>query len=197
VDNISWSDITAAGGFLDRINSSAILTSVAGSDTRLRFRLPSESEWEYAARGGPHWTDGFAFSGSNSIDTVGWYGPRFSRARRAVCRVLGRRLGWRIAGRFPLRKPTSTHPVAGKAPNQLGLYDMCGNVWEWCQDVCIDDINAAPADGTPNLGPGDERRLRGGSHQNWDIHCTVWFRYGIDPQHHDGCIGFRIALAPE
>lgn len=90
---------------------------------------------------------------------------------------------------------TRTHPVALKAPNQLGLYDMSGNVWEWCQDVCTDDLNEVPADGAPYLGPGDERRLRGGCHTNWDLHCTVSWRYGITPDAHDSCLGFRVALA--
>jgi formylglycine-generating enzyme required for sulfatase activity len=175
-----------------------VLAAVAGSDRTLRLRLPSETEWEYAARGGPHWRDGFRFSGSNEIDEVAWYGPRFSAARRLLCRVLGWRVGWRIAGRFPpLRLPTHTHEVALKAPNQLGLYDMCGNVWEWCQDTCADDIDAVPGDGTPLLGPGTERRLRGGCHHNWDIHCTVWWRYGITQDFYDGCVGFRLVLAPE
>jgi sulfatase modifying factor 1 len=196
VTNVSWDHITGAGGFLERINSSRILADVAGCDKGLRLRLPSETEWEYAARGGPHWRDSFSFSGSNNIDEVAWYGPRFSKARRLVCWVLGWPLGWRLTGRFPRRKPTRTHDVATKAPNQLGLYDMCGNVWEWCQDTCATDIEAVPRDGTPHLGPGMERRLRGGCHHNWDIHCTVWFRYGIAPEAHDGCIGFRLVLGP-
>ena len=196
VENVSWDHICGAGGFLDRINASEILTEVSGADRTLRFRLPSETEWEYAARGGPHWTDGFAFSGSHDIDGVAWYGPRFSSARRLVCRLLGWRLGWRLMGRFPRRKPTYTHEVATKSPNQLGLYDMCGNVWEWCQDTCVNDISAVPRDGTPCLGQSTDRRLRGGCHHNWDIHCTVWFRYGIAQDAHDGCIGFRLVLAP-
>lgn len=57
-------------------------------------------------------------------------------------------------------------------------------------------LGAGEADGTPYPGPGTDRRLRGGSHQNWDIHCTVWWRYGIQPDAHDGCIGFRLVLAP-
>jgi sulfatase modifying factor 1 len=194
VTNVSWERVTGPDGFLQRINASPIRTAVAGGDEGLFFRLPSETEWEYAARGGPHWRDGFAFSGSNNIDEVAWYGSKFSRSRRLVCRLLGWRIGWRWAGRFRRRRPTHTHPVAAKAPNQLGLYDMCGNVWEWCQDRCC-EIDSVPRDGSPCEVGSAERRLRGGCHHNWDIHCTVWFRYGIAPDSRDGCIGFRLVLA--
>jgi formylglycine-generating enzyme required for sulfatase activity len=195
VENVSFKDITRPNGFLERANA-LIRPAVAPDDPELRFRLPSETEWEYAARGGPAWRDNFAFSGSNDPDQVAWYGPRWTRARQAVLRLLGPRLGWRLAGRWPRRRrPTEIHDVALKSPNQLGLYDMSGNVWEWCQDVCIDDIDAIPADGTPYLGAGEERRLRGGCHHNWDLHCRVFWRYGIAADAHDGCIGFRVVLA--
>jgi formylglycine-generating enzyme required for sulfatase activity len=170
---------------------------VVGSDRGLRFRLPSETEWEYAARGGPPWTDGFAFSGGNDIDKVAWYGQRFSGARRLVGRLLGWRLGWRLTSRPRRRTSTHAHDVGTKAPNQLGLSDMCGNVWEWCQDACVDDSQAVPADGSAWLGPGPDRRLRGGCHHNWDIHCTVWFRYGIARDTQGEAIGFRLVLAGE
>jgi formylglycine-generating enzyme required for sulfatase activity len=196
VDKVSWDHITGDGGFLQRINSSEILTAVGGSERGWRFRLPSETEWEYAARGGPHWTDGFAFSGSNDIDAVAWYGLRWSggHLKWAFVKHRLRLRRWLLGTGF--KKPSRTHDVATKAPNQLGLYDMSGNVWEWCEDMCVDDIDAVPRDGTPWLGPGTERRLRGGCHHNWDIHCTVWWRYGIVPDAHDGCIGFRLVLAP-
>ena len=198
VENVSWHDITGPDGFLARLNASEILSSVAAGDSSLRFRLPSETEWEYAARGGPAWRDGFVYSGSNDADNVAWYGPRWTASRELVTRLLGPRLGWRIAGRFPrLRSPTRTHDVAAMAPNQLGLYDMSGNVWEWCRDVCSDDLTVIPVDGTPYLGTGSDRRLRGGCHHNWNLHCTVSWRYGIAPDAHDGCIGFRLALAPD
>jgi formylglycine-generating enzyme required for sulfatase activity len=182
VENVSWDQIRGRGGFLDRINASEVREAVAAGDDRLRFRLPTEAEWEYAARGGPRWRDGFRFSGSNDPDAVAWYGPRWRRGHQWLVHTFGWPLGWRLANTVVWgRHGTLTHPVASKAPNQLGLYDMSGNVWEWCEDACGED--------------GSERRLRGGCHHNWDLHCTVWWRYGIDPSFHDGCIGFRLALA--
>jgi formylglycine-generating enzyme required for sulfatase activity len=196
VENVSWEDIRGPGGFLDRLNSSDILRSARDAHG-LSFRLPSEAEWEYAARGGPSWTDGFRFSGGNEIDAVAWYGRRWIPPFQWIVRVLGWKRGWKVANRISRLKPrlTRTHPVAQKAPNQLGLYDMSGNVWEWCEDGCVDDLSQVPRDGRAWHGPGDDRRLRGGCHHNWDLHCTVSWRYGISRASHDGCIGFRLALA--
>jgi len=169
LENISWDQITQPDGFLDRINASSIhtamLAQLAGRDCV--FRLPSETEWEYAARGGPHWRDGFRFSGSNDIDAVAWYG----------------------------RRDGHTHPVASKAPNQLGLYDMSGNVWEWCQDSYTDVVTQIPRDGSAHRNSNPERVLRGGCFHNWAIHCTVSKRYQIGCDSHDGCIGLRLVLA--
>jgi formylglycine-generating enzyme required for sulfatase activity len=128
------------------------------------FRFPSETEWEYAARGGPQWRDGFQFSGGNDIELLAWHD--------------------RKAG-------DHTQDVAQKAPNQLGLFDMSGNVWEWCQDMYTADVSAIPRDGSPRQGDAPERVLRGGCFHNWAIHCTVSKRYQIERQFHDGCIGFR------
>jgi formylglycine-generating enzyme required for sulfatase activity len=196
-ENVSWEHITARGGFLDRLNAGDVLSAVAAGDASLRFRLPSEAEWEYAARGGPHWQEDLAFSGSNDPDAVAWYGPRWRLADQALVDLLGWRAGWRLTNRLRKMLPrhTQTHPVGSKAANPLGLFDMSGNVWEWCEDVCTDELQAVPGDGRPYVGPGAERRLRGGCHHNWDLHCRVWWRYGIEPGAHDGCIGFRVVLA--
>lgn len=198
VENVSWDQIAGPGGFLDRLNASDLLPAMAAGDATLRFRLPSEVEWEFAARGGPHWQDDLAFSGSNDPDAVAWYGPRWGRADQALVGLLGWQAGWRLANRARkvLPRPTRTHPVGAKAPNQLGLYDMSGNVWEWCQDMCTGDLQALSRDGRPYPGPGTERRLLGGCHHSWDLHCRVWWRYGLEPGGHDDCLGFRVALAP-
>ena len=165
---VSWDDLTAPGGFLDCINNSRIRVEMRQRtpEPNGAFRLPSEAEWEYAARGGPHWRDRFLFSGSNDVNAVAWYG----------------------------RKWGSTHPVAQKAPNQLGLCDMSGNVWEWCQDTYHSDVARIPADGRPLLENGPDRVLRGGCFHNWAIHCTVSKRYQIAREFHDGCVGFRLVF---
>src|SRR4051812_34883246 len=168
IENVSWDSLTLPGGFLQRLNESDVAASMLGPVGRsLEFRLPTETEWEYAARGGPDWRDGYRYSGSDDIDAVAWYDRRHG---------------------------DHTQPVAQKGANQLGIYDMSGNIWEWCQDTFSRDINAIPRDGTAYGGPGEERALRGGCFHNWAVHCTVSKRYEIAHEFHDGCIGFRVVL---
>ncbi|MBI3820462.1 MAG: formylglycine-generating enzyme family protein [Planctomycetes bacterium] len=170
VENCSWGEITRPGGFLSKANKcnipSSLLQQIQGA-TAAVLRLPTETEWEYAARGGVHWTDGYVYSGGNDIEPLAWYE--------------------RNSGK-------ETHEVASKAPNQLGIYDMCGNVWEWCQDTHTTEIGNIPIDGGAHSGPGVDRILRGGCHHNWAIHCTVSKRYEIAHNYRDECIGFRVVL---
>lgn len=169
LENTSWDGLTQAGGVLQLLNQSAVAAALVEQAGRpLEFRLPSETEWEYAARGGPNWRDGYRFSGGDDIDAVAWY--------------------HRLHG-------DHTQPVAQKAPNQVGIYDMSGNVWEWCQDTFSRDVSVIPADGSPYVGSGDDRVLRGGCFHNGPEHCTAAMRYEIARDFHDGCIGFRPVLA--
>ncbi len=97
-------------------------------------RLPSEAEWEYAARGGNK-SKGYKYSGSNIIGHVAWYSNNSGR---------------------------HTHTVGTKKANELGIYDMTGNVWEWCEDTEHDNYNGAPTDGTAWVGNNYMLRMRRG-----------------------------------
>ena len=163
----SYDSILGKNGFLEKFN---VKVRAAGYEPgpHSKFRLPTETEWEYAARGGIHWKDNFTYSGSNNIDEVAWYLNNGKREIKAV---------------------------GQKKPNQLGIYDMCGNVWEWCHDHFTPDTNNIPKDGTPCLLESNDRVLRGGCNHNWAIHCTVSKRYEIPPEYFDTDIGFRVALS--
>jgi formylglycine-generating enzyme required for sulfatase activity len=170
LENVSWDELGRPDGFLARLQQSAAGRTLLAQASLAcgTFRLPSEAEWEYAARGGPHWRDGYRFSGGNDINLVAWYDRKGG---------------------------DHTQDVARKVPNQLGLFDMSGNVWEWCQDTYLKDVRDIPHDGNPTAGDGADRVLRGGCFHNWAVHCTVSKRYQMERQYHDGCIGFRVVMA--
>jgi sulfatase modifying factor 1 len=135
IETVSYNDITAENGFLLKLNVFGEIKETIPAG--LSFRLPTETEWEYAARGGVHWKDGFHFSGSNDINTVGWYE---NNAGKITDPILLQQLK-------NTEKGTETHEVAQKAPNQLGIFDMSGNVWEWCHDDFSTDAYKIPLNG--------------------------------------------------
>lgn len=133
------------------------------------YRLPTEAEWEYAARGTTNDPD-YLYSGSNNIDAVAWY----------------------IDNTSPSLAPDySSKPVGTKARNALGLYDMSGNVYEWCWDWY--SSYSADAQNNPT-GPASEssRVRRGGYYESAAIYCRVSFRAHNDPSSYFRGIGFRL-----
>ena len=135
--------------------------------TRLSFRLPTEAQWEFAARGGND-SQHYRYSGSNSVDEVAWHKGNSGNA---------------------------LHPVGGRQPNELGLYDMSGNLWEWCLDAY------EPYPSTPQTDPlattGGQFVLRGGAWTYFPTYCRVTCR---DAYHGDGTSisnGFRVVMNVE
>ncbi|MCA0235369.1 MAG: formylglycine-generating enzyme family protein [Bacteroidetes bacterium] len=133
------------------------------------FRLPSEAEWEYAARGGPSWS-GTNYSGSNQIDETGWYSGN---------------------------SHDETKPVGLKMPNELGIFDMIGNVREWCEDQWHDSYEGAPDNGSAwaDQEQGSDRVLRGGSWFNSAQFCRSVNRSSFDPSFRPFIVGFRLVLS--
>ncbi len=141
--------------------------------TGKQYRLPTEAEWEYAARGGVE-THGrasqYKYAGSNNIDEVAWYGDNSGG---------------------------KTHPVGTKKPNELGIYDMSGNVWEWVEDKYHNDYKGAPTDGSAWIsGNSSYRVFRGGSWGNYAYSCRVADRSDYAPTGSVSYVGFRLALQP-
>ena len=133
----------------------------------MRFAFPTEAQWEFAARGGNQ-SQGYKYAGSNNIDDVAWY--------------------W-------FNSDKQKHPVAQKRPNELGLYDMSGNVWEWCQDWYGRYSSNAQ---TNPQGPasGTNRVKRGGSWRDLTLFCRVSNRSHGTPDYRDLNVGFRLCLLP-
>ena len=160
---VSWEDIVNI--FLPRLNS------ITGKT----FRLPTEAEWEYAARGGKK-SKGYIYSGSNIIGDVAWY------------RVNAYDVGSSSSN-------YGTHQVGTKAPNELGLYDMSGNVSEWCSDWYGSYSSSSQSNPT---GPtsGSSRVDRGGSWYNIAQGCRVSYRdYSGNPGTRYNNLGFRLVLS--
>ena len=153
VENVSWYDCQT---FINKLNNL----------TGQRFRLPTEAEWEFAARGGNR-SNHTQYSGSSRLDDVAWYGGNSGR---------------------------KTHPVKTKRTNELGIYDMAGNVWEWCQDRYGSYSSSSQSNPTgPDSGLG--RVVRGGGWCNTAGSCRSSIRFGNSPGYRNGSLGLRLALS--
>lgn len=133
--------------------------------TGQNFRLPTEAEWEFACRGGNN-SRGYKYSGSNYIDNVAWYDGNSG---------------------------DKTHPVATKSPNELGIYDMSGNVWEWCADWYGDYSSGRQTNPKGPYG-GSSRVNRGGSWFSYARNCRSSNRFNYNPTRRLNNLGLRLAL---
>ena len=160
VELVNWNKCQI---FIEKLNN--LLSNELGGK---HFALPTETQWEFAARGGNQST-GYKYAGSNDINDVAWY----------------------------VYSGGMTHPVAQKQPNELGLYDMSGNVEEWCQDWYDEGYYRISPENNPQ-GPasGTLRVLRGGSWFNFAKFCRVSYRHGNTPFNRLSDRGFRLCLIP-
>ena len=157
VSNVSWDDCQE---FMTK------LSSMTGKN----FRLPTDAEWEFAARGGVK-SNGFAFSGSNDIDAIAWYSAN---------------------------SDMEFHEVGLKKPNELGIYDMTGSVWEWCSDRSWnwrEDVDtSAPLVNPTGPETGKNRVARGGGLLTEDENCCVCRPDPTSPDTRSDELGFRLVL---
>ncbi len=171
--HVSWYDAIAYCNWLSAKNGLAkVYTKNAdgGWDTDLTkkgYRLPTEAEWEFAARGGNK-SKGTDFSGSSNASSVAWYDET--------------------------TKLSGPKKVKTKAPNELGIYDMSGNVWEWCSDYYnANYYKSSPADNPFNSSSSPSRVLRGGGWHYKAHYAQVTSRDGPYPHHANYNTGFRLA----
>ena len=179
VEKVSWND---AMEFCEKLNDS-------GKAPRgWKFTLPTETQWEYAARGGNR-SRGYKYSGSDKADEVAWYYENSGDSRLDDS-------SWSFSKLDS--NHCKTHPVGKKKANELDLYDMSGNVWEWCLDDWNSDSSKLTAEFTRgNDRSGSGRVIRGGSWFNRAEVCRSADREDFDvPGRRGHFLGFRVALVP-
>ena len=164
VEQVSWDN---AQVFVEKLNA---------EDDGLEYRLPTEAEWEYAARAGT--TTAFAFGDSINSNQANFDGnfPYDSTKGKYIARTV-------VVGSYQ--------------PNTFGLYDMHGNVWEWTQDIYNSDYQNLPTDGSANLSIGELnlRVLRGGSWYNSGFYCRSAYRFKLTSISRSNNVGFRVSAS--
>ena len=165
---VSWNDIVGTSGATTVINGITYYANgfiyKLNQMTGNQYRLPTEAEWEYAARGGR--SGGFKYSGSNTVGNVAWYRDNIPRY--------------------------GTQPIGTKSANELGIYDMSGNVMEWCSDW-YSAYSSNPQNNPTGPYTGSNRVYRGGDWGDPAYAARVSFRYDGSPGHRNDAIGFRLA----
>ena len=159
VECVSYNDCVA---FVKKLNEK--LKASGQLPAGREFRLPTEAEWEFAARGG-NFSRGYQYSGSNTLSSVAWYGESWNTG--------------------------STHPVKQKQANELGLYDMSGNVDEWCSDW-YGAYSSSSQTNPKGPGSGSIRVYRGGCWSNYAGNCRVSNRNNYVPGNRSSNIGLRL-----
>ncbi|MDD3501687.1 MAG: bifunctional serine/threonine-protein kinase/formylglycine-generating enzyme family protein [Candidatus Cloacimonetes bacterium] len=170
VENITWYEAVEFCNKLSKKEGLRIAYTINGYDVSCNwsangYRLPTEAEWEYAASGGNK-SNGYTYSGSNNIGDVAWYKSN---------------------------SDNQSHDVGTKAANELGIYDMSGNVWEWCWDWYNSSYYSSSPSSNPR-GPyyGSRRVFRGGSWHLYDGNCCVAFRNYSSPGDSYSSMGLRL-----
>lgn len=155
VDHVRWNDCHK---FINALNSTI-------GNQEIVFQLPSEKQWEYAARGGSK-SGGFKYSGSNEPDLVAWNSRNSEK---------------------------KTHPVGSKLPNELGIYDMSGNLREWCENTFYKDYSSKEQLDHKY----DYRVLRGGGWFDLEQRCRVTDRSWQNSENYNSAMGFRLVAIPQ